>query len=122
MSSAGDLALLYVSEGKLADAEPLARESLDFARKKQPDEWQRYGLECLLGAIRSGQKKYAEAEPLLVQGYRRIVERKDKMGAPNLFFLDRVRGWIVRLYEDWGRPEEAAKWKSEESSARAPRM
>jgi tetratricopeptide (TPR) repeat protein/predicted Ser/Thr protein kinase len=122
MSSAGDLALLYVSEGKLADAESLALESLEFARKKQPDEWQRYGLECLLGAIRSGQKRYAEAEPLLLEGYRRMVERKDRMGAPNLFLLHRVRDWIVRLYEDWGRPDEAAKWKLEESSSRAARM
>ncbi len=111
MSSAGDLALVYVSEGKLADAEPLARESLDFVRRKQPESWQRFGLECLLGTILARQNKYAEAEALLVPGYRGMIERKVQMGVPAWYYLDRVRGWIVQLYQRWGKADKAEEWQ-----------
>ena len=34
MASAADLALAYLSQGKFAESEPLAREALEFDRKK----------------------------------------------------------------------------------------
>jgi tetratricopeptide (TPR) repeat protein len=70
MTSAADLALAYVSQGKFARSEPFAREALEFYRKKQPDDWQRCRAESLLGASLAGQKKYAEAEPLLLEGIK----------------------------------------------------
>src|SRR5262249_50610261 len=90
IGSAADLALYYVADGKFADAEPLVRESLEFLRKNHPDEWQRFGLECLLGTVLAHQQKYSEAESLMLQGYRGMMERKDKMGAPAWFYFDRV--------------------------------
>src|SRR5262252_9511134 len=63
MISAADLALAYQSQGKFAESEALAREALEFDRKKQPDDWQRFRAESLLGASLAGQKKYVEAEP-----------------------------------------------------------
>jgi eukaryotic-like serine/threonine-protein kinase len=68
--SAADLALAYVSQGKFAESEPLAREAFDFDRKKQPEDWHRFRAESLLGGSLAGQKKYADAEPLLLEGYR----------------------------------------------------
>ena len=65
MASAADLALAYLSQGKFAESEPLACEALEFNRKKQPDDWQRFRSENLVGASLAGQKKYAKAEPLL---------------------------------------------------------
>lgn len=73
MSSAAILALAYVSDGKSAESESLAREALEFDREKQPDGWERFRAESLLGASLAGKKKYAEAEPLLLEGYQGIV-------------------------------------------------
>ena len=111
MSSVADLALVYMSQGKLAESEPLAREAVEFTRKNQPEAWQRFGEECLLGAILSGQKKFDEAEPLLLGGYQGMEARKKEMGVPNWYFLDRVRGWIADLYQAWGKPDKAAGWR-----------
>ena len=111
MTSAADLALDYQSEGKFAESEPLAREAMGFNRKKQPDDWQGFRAESLLGSSLTGQKKYAEAEPLLLEGYQGMLARKDRMTAGDWYHLDRAREWIVQLYQAWGKPEKAAEWK-----------
>jgi tetratricopeptide (TPR) repeat protein len=111
MSSAADLALAYLSQGKFTESEPLAREAWELDRKKQPDDWQGFRAETLLGASLAGQKKYAEAEPLLLEGYQGMVAQKDRMTVPDWYHLDLAREWIVQLYQAWGKPEKAAEWK-----------
>ena len=111
MASAADVALACQSQGKFAESEPLAREALEFNRKKQPDGWQRFRGESLLGASLAGQKKYAEAEPLLLEGYHGMLARKERMAVPDWYHLDRAREWIVRLYLAWGQPQKAADWR-----------
>jgi len=111
MTSAADLALAYISQGKFVLSEPLAREALEFNNKNQPDDWQRFRAESLLGASLAGQKKYAEAEPLLLDGYRGMLARKDRIGVPDWYHLSRAHEWILELYRDWDKPEEAAKWR-----------
>ena len=110
MTSATDLALAYVSQGNSAASEPLAREALEFFRTKQPNDWQRFLAESLLGASLSGLEKYAEAEPLLLEGYQGMAERKDRIVVPNWYYLDHAEGWIVQLYQAWGKPEKVAEW------------
>jgi tetratricopeptide (TPR) repeat protein len=111
LDSAADLALAYQSQGKFAESEPLAREAMELYRKKQPDDWRRFRAESLLGASLAGQKKYADAEPLLLEGYQGMVARKDRIAVPDRYHLDRAREWLVQLYESWGKPEKAAEWK-----------
>jgi serine/threonine protein kinase len=113
MESAADLALAYQSQGKFAESEPLAREALEFERKKRPDDWQRFRAESLLGASLAGQKKYAEAEPLLLDGHQGMAVRRDRMGVPDRYHLDRAREWIVQLYEGWGKPAKDAEWRKQ---------
>jgi eukaryotic-like serine/threonine-protein kinase len=111
MASAVDLSLAYQSQGKFAESEPLAREALEFNRKKQPDDWQRFRAETLLGASLSGQKKYAEAEPLLLEGYEGMAARKDRIAVPDWYHLDRADDWVVQLYEACNKPLKAAGWR-----------
>ncbi len=106
-----DLALAWQSEGKFAESEPLARNALDLDRRSQPDGVQRFRAESLLGASLAGQKRYVEAEPLLLEGYGGMMAHKDLIAAPNRYYLDRVRGWIIQLYVDWGKPAKAAEWR-----------
>ena len=101
MAAAADLAMTDLSQGKFKESEALSREATELERKKQPDHWQRFRAESLLGASLAGQKKYGDAEPLLLEGYRGMLERKDLMGVPNWYYLDRAREWVA----------EAAKWK-----------
>jgi eukaryotic-like serine/threonine-protein kinase len=110
MVSEADLALAYVSQQKFADAELLARDALEHEKKIQPDNWQRYRAESLLGASLAGQKKYDKAEPLLLEGYQGVFARKEQIGAPDRYHLDRAHDWLVQMYVDWGKPDQAAKW------------
>jgi tetratricopeptide (TPR) repeat protein len=111
MASAADLALAYQSQGRFAEAEPLAREALEFNRKKQPDDWQRFRAESLLGASLAGQKKYADAEPLLLEGYGGMAAQKSLIKVPNWYHIDRAGDWIIRLYQAWAKPSKAAEWR-----------
>jgi hypothetical protein len=120
MESAADLALAYQSQVKFAESEALAREAFEFDRKKQPDDWQRFRAESLLGASLAGEKKYAEAEPLLLEGYRGMLARKDRMGVPDWYHLDRAREWIVQLYQDWGKRDKAAEWRAKLHVSQTP--
>jgi serine/threonine protein kinase/Tfp pilus assembly protein PilF len=111
MDAQANLALAFVSQGKIAESEPLARENLEFDRKNLPEEWQRFRAETLLGASLALQKKYTEAEPLLVEGYQGLMERKGRMDVPDWYYVDRAHEWLVQLYQAWGKPEKAAEWK-----------
>ena len=113
MVSAADLALAYVSQGKFKDSEPLAREALEFEQKKQPDDWQRFRAESLLGASLAEEKKYAEAEPLLVEGYQGMVARKDHVAARDRYQLQLARQWLVQLYKASGNQQKAAEIEKE---------
>ncbi len=111
IASATDLALAYISQGKFAESEPPAREAVTFFRSRQPDDWDRFRAESLLGASLAGQKKYAEAEPLALEGYQGMLARKAQTAVPDLPQLERACNWLVQLYEAWGKPEKAAAWK-----------
>jgi len=111
MDSAADLALAYLARGNFNASEPLAREVLEWNEKKQPGDWPRFRAESLLGASLAGQKRYAEAEPLLLEGYQGMTVRKARMGVPDQYHIDHARDWIVQLYKSWGKPEQAAEWR-----------
>ena len=113
IASESDLALAYVSQGKFAEAEPLASQALETEKKVQPDDWQRFRAESLHGASLAGEKKYAEAEPLLVEGYKGMLARKDRIDVPDWYHLILAREWLVQLYQSWGKPEKAAEWRKE---------
>ena len=110
MASAADLSLAYVLQGKFAQGEPLAREAWEFNRVNRPDTWQQFRAESLLGASLAGQKKYAEAEPLLLEGYQGMAERKPRIEVPDWYHIDRARDWLVELYRAQGSRAKAAEW------------
>jgi eukaryotic-like serine/threonine-protein kinase len=111
MQSLANLALAYLSQGKFVESESLAREALKFNQEKQPDDWQRFHAESLLGASLAAEKKYTEGEPLLLEGYRGMLARKDLIAVPERYQLDLAHRWIVQLYEAWGKPTKAAEWR-----------
>jgi non-specific serine/threonine protein kinase/serine/threonine-protein kinase len=112
-SIANSLAVLgevLTASGRASEAEPLLREALESRRKALlPGHAKTATAECLLGACLMAQKKYAEAEPLLLSGYRALEKAQ---GTPPTQ-LTKARQRLVKLYEAWGKPAEAAKWKAE---------
>ena len=58
-----------------------------------------------------GQKKFADAEPLLVVGYEGLHKVEAKIPEASRSRLTDAVERLVRLYTETNRPEEAAKWQ-----------
>jgi hypothetical protein len=106
-----DQAMTYASERKFVQGEQLAREARDRSRKIEPESWRRYYAESLLGENLAGLKRYAEAEPLLLEGYNGMMAHADQIIAPQHFVVERASAWVPQLYDAWGKPERAAAWR-----------
>ena len=96
---------------KWADAEPVLRECLAIREKFQPDEWSTFNARSMLGGSLLGQKKYAQAEPLLLSGYEGMKAREAKIPAQGKPRLAEAGERVVKLYEAWGQTEKAAEWR-----------
>ena len=116
-----ELTAAYLVARRWAEAETLARDCLDLREKKQPDDWWKFHTMSQLGAALLGQKKYAEAEPLLLQGYEGLKAREAKIPAPRKDSLAESAAWIVKLYEAWGKTDKAAEWRKTLATATGPR-
>lgn len=114
LKTADNIGLLYLQEQRYDEAEALLGE-LAVPRRNATDTWYRYNTAAILGATLTAEAKYTEAERLLLDAYQGLVERKAAIPSNVTNPLDRVREWIVQLYQAWGKPERATEW-----SARTP--
>jgi serine/threonine protein kinase/tetratricopeptide (TPR) repeat protein len=110
LTSMNNLARAYLV-GKPAQAEPLAREALAIGEKKTPDDWRVFDSRSLLGGSLLGQQKYAEAEPLLLQGYEGMKARETKIPAQSKKNLAEAGARIVELYGAKGEKEKSEEWR-----------
>jgi non-specific serine/threonine protein kinase/serine/threonine-protein kinase len=95
------------------DAEVVLRECLDIRMHQEPDDWSTFHTRSMLGEALFGQKRFAEAESLLLQGYEGIKQREAKMSANAKVRLTEALERLVQLYDAWGKPAEAARWRNE---------
>ena len=65
------------------------------------------GQRGALGDCLKGLARYEEAEPLLLEFHAHIKEQWSERNAQTRVALRDV----VALYEDWGKPEEAARYR-----------
>ena len=100
-----------MKQSRWSEAEPILRECLAIRDKVIPDLWQRFNTMSQLGGALLGQGRYAQAEPLIVGGYEGLKAREAKIPAPSRPRLREAAERVARLYDAWGRPDEAAAWK-----------
>jgi serine/threonine protein kinase len=103
--------------GKYAEAELVARECVTLCKKLIPDDWRNFNAQSLLGGSLLGQKKYVDAEPLLLAGYEGLKLRAEKIPAAGKYNLPEAFQRLVQLYEETNRSEMAAKLKKELESS-----
>jgi tetratricopeptide (TPR) repeat protein len=98
---------------KDAEAEAVLRECLAIRQKRWPDDWGTFDAQSVLGAALLGQEKYAEAEPLLVQGYQRMKQRQTRSPRAGQARLTEALERVVLLYDGWGKKDKADEWRKQ---------
>jgi len=70
-----------------------------------------FNTKSLLGGALLSQRRYAEAEPLLLSGYEGVKQRKATIPPQAATRLPEALERLVRLYQETSRPEQAAALK-----------
>jgi serine/threonine protein kinase len=118
-----------LNKGRYAEAEPLLRQHLAVWQVHQgwlercgPHEvWRPCFIQFALGQCLAGQKKFEEAEPLLMAGLAGTWRGGYRQGLPGfeadyVIMLLKVAGF----YQAWGKPERAAAWRWIQKPKRSP--
>lgn len=105
------LGWLRLRAGKPSEAEAVLREAAPVLDRALPGSWEQFNNKSMLGAALEAQKKFAEAEPLLISGYEGLSSGKPG-NATGRFTLDQAGEAVVTLYQDWGKPEKASEWRA----------
>jgi eukaryotic-like serine/threonine-protein kinase len=99
---------LLSDKGRPAEAEPVLQEGLAIrAKKLPPGDWRIGNTRSLYGGSLARQKKFSLAEPVLLQAHAEIAKVP---AAPKERLVQAVER-IVELYEKWGKPDQAEKWR-----------
>ena len=116
------LANLLIRVGKFAEAEAIAWECLALREKLfLADDWKLSDTRVTLAQALLGQKRNADAEPLLVSAYDGLAKNAAGYPVPPVSVNRRktTADALVRLYESTNQPEKAAEW-SRKSAETAP--
>ncbi len=98
----------YQKHGRNDDAEKWARETLVQLEKTLPEDyWEVARAKLELGEILVDRKAFAEAEPLMLEGFRTLESDPSSSSKT----LESARGSLVSLYQSWGRPERERVWR-----------
>ncbi|HEV8061686.1 MAG TPA: serine/threonine-protein kinase [Gemmataceae bacterium] len=107
-----------IRDGQAAKAEPLLRECLAIREKKEPDGWRTFDTKSTLGAALLGQRKYSEAEPLLLAGYQGMKQREATIPLPSKIRLIEALERLVQLYEATASKDKAREWQKKLAEAK----
>jgi tetratricopeptide (TPR) repeat protein len=116
------LALVALDLGKCQQhfaVEELLRECLAIREKQAPNLWTTFNTQSLLGGALLAQKKYAEAEPLLLAGHEGLKRQQTRIPAKSQVRLLEAIERLVQLYEAVDKEDDAARWRKELEATRA---
>jgi eukaryotic-like serine/threonine-protein kinase len=109
-----------LQRGRHAIAEPILRDCLALVRKKQFKDLTAFQAQSSLGGVLLAQAKYAEAEPLLLEGYEGVKSLQGQLSPLYTRYRVAEAGQrIVRLYAAWGKADKAAEWRTKLAGAGA---
>ena len=110
--------------GKYEEGEAAAREAVAIRKKLLPrDDWRISHAEYEVGESLVGQKKYPEAESLLLAVFTNLKKRGPEKADPQSGFwreqFTHTAELLTKLYTETNQPAKAAEWKkkAEESAA-----
>jgi hypothetical protein len=112
------LAANLTRQAKWEAAEPPLRECIAIQELVEADSWGTFATRSALGGVLAQQREFAEAEPLLVQGYEGMKQREDQIPADQKLQLIEALDRLTRFYAAMENPVEAANWQQELEATR----
>ena len=70
-----------------------------------------FACRARLGSILLAQKRYADAEPLLLAGYDGLKLRQERIPANSKGRLKETAEQLAQLFHAIGRPSQGAEWE-----------
>ena len=102
------LAHVLWGEGKLDEAEVELRAAVAVAERAFPEGSPgRARFDLPLGNLLAERGRFTEAEPLVLSAYESYLAVEGPDGPRTAD----AASWVVKLYESWGRPDQAAKFR-----------
>lgn len=111
---------VLVRQEKWKEAESRLRQSESIRVKLEPDTWTTFDTKSLLGAALLGQKAFDRAEPYLVEGYEGMNQRRARIPVSEKPRVTDALKRLVQLYDDWGKPDQTARWRKELEANKLP--
>jgi eukaryotic-like serine/threonine-protein kinase len=105
---------VLLSVGDHSTAESVLRDCLAAARETDSAHGLVPAAEALLASALLGRGKLAEAEPLLLSGYRGLAARSSRLKEPWPQAADAAQH-LADLYDAQGKPNEARSWRARAS-------
>jgi len=105
-------ALQLVQVSAYPKAEQLLRECLTIRQRTQPEHWTTFSTQATLGRALLGQKKYSEAEPLLLAGYEGMKKHEEAIPPNRKALLTEAIDELIALYTALEEPKEREKWQA----------
>jgi non-specific serine/threonine protein kinase/serine/threonine-protein kinase len=105
------LGFACLRQGKYLDAEPALREALAGREKATPKAWRRFNAESLFGGSLAGQRRFGDAEPLIVGGYEGMRQQAGSIPAYFREELTKAGQRVIDLYTAWGKSAQATEWR-----------
>jgi hypothetical protein len=91
----------------------LLRQCVAIRKTKESNAWRTFIAVSLLGEALRGQKKYAEAEPLLREGYAGMERREAAIDPASKIRLADAADRLIQLYLQMNKPDQVKKWQAE---------
>jgi tetratricopeptide (TPR) repeat protein len=114
------LGACLLAAGKPCEAEPVLRKCLAINERHGLSNWMTFHTQSLLGGALAGQQKYAEAEPLLLAGYKGLEGCAKTIPPRDRRRLPAARERLVQLYDAWGKTDQAEAWRKTQELTASP--
>jgi tetratricopeptide (TPR) repeat protein len=107
------VSLSLLDARQFSHAEKLLHECLAIGEKQEPEIWTTFNMQSMLGGALLGQKKYTEAEPLLLKGCEGMKAREKAIPPQDRLRIPDAIDRLIDLYTATNRLDEAKKWRAE---------
>jgi serine/threonine protein kinase len=105
------LGVFLVKQQRFQEAEGYFSNALAIQEAVYPGRWATLNTRGWLGLSYLGQRDFTNAEPLLLSSYAGIKEQAGERQLDSKNILGNPIERLVRLYTEWGKPDEAENWK-----------